>query len=168
MWEASKTKSIPHNLNFKVRHRFKNKPDHYLVLSGGSSLSNGTSSSQDNVSNMIANQNVSNLEAVQNTENSSLSANLNGSYQARFFEGKTQFSIPFDANVSDGFNGINFENNLTYFNPESLNVTSQFQNNQNDNMGVNIHPRVMQQIGKGWHLSAVINLGTKQASLESD
>lgn len=165
---SSETNSIPHNLNFKVRHRFKNNPNHYLVLSGGGSLSNGTSSSQDMVSNMIANQNISNLEAVQNAENSNLSGNLKGSYQAKFFEGKTQFSIPFDANVSDGFNGINFENKLSYFNPESLNVSSQFQNNQSDNMGASIHPRVMQQIGKGWHLSAVLNLGTKQASLNRE
>jgi len=161
----SETKSYPHKLNFKIKHRFKDHQNHYLIFEGGGTSGNGSGISNSMLRNWIGNQNKSQLDANQDVVNTNLGGNLKGSYQAKFWEGKTQISIPFSANIMDGTSGVNFENTLSFFNPESSNVVSQFQDNINHTRSASVSPRISQQIAKGWYLNVVLNLSAGQDGL---
>jgi len=156
-------RDTPHKINFGIRHNFNKS--HNLTFDGDISIS-----ANDVVSNMLTNTSVNDtLINSLNNSTDNLSDLTNAEARAVYIfklnkektQVKTNFKVLYNKSISD----FNWSNITTIFNPNSIDVVDQYQDNNTEEFNVSINPTFVQQITKFWHISANVNIGSKNENL---
>jgi len=155
---------IPHIANFGVRHQFGTNSK--LTLDGDFDLS-----STNNMSNSLTNTSFEdttvNILENNTLTNSKLSnASAKAVYIQKLKEKKTQLKLNTAFMYDKGLSELDWENLTTFMNPTSFEFVEQFQDNNTEKLNYSFSPTIVQEIAPLWTLTAEVNLGSDNESLQ--
>jgi hypothetical protein len=159
-----KERNTPHKVNLGIRHKFNEQ--HNLILDGDLRLSSIDLNSKRLTNSGFEDSLINTLSNLTESESGIIDFSASGSYVAKFNQGKTQFKLEADGYYFEDNSMLDWQDSITLYGPDSLNLYLQFRDDQSDRGGLTLSPSVMHSLGKFWYLVAGVELGTITQSLK--
>ena len=158
------TRDTTHNLHFGVRSRFLGWQN--IVANANVNITERNLVRHTLMNRLREDSPVNQLMSGTNEEANSVNMNLNATHIIKINEDKTQFTTKFGGSGNRSFSGSTWENEISYFNPESLSSTTEFQDNHNEQLNLNLVPALVQKLNRFWYLNTHVALGLNTHALD--
>jgi len=156
-------RNTPHKVNFGIRHKFNEQ--HNLIIDGDLRISSLDLNSKHLTNSGIEDSLINTLSNITDSESGIIDLSASGSYVAKFKQDKTQFKLKADGYYYEDNSLLNWQDSITLYGPDSLNLYVQFRDDKNDRTGLTVSPSVMHRIKQFWYITAGLELGTHTQSL---
>ena len=156
-------RAIPQKINLGVRHTFN--PNHKLIFDGDIIMSFNDTESHTLTNSRINDLLVNNLINFTNNESDDVSANLSGSYIAKLNAEMTQIKTGISATYNKNSSVLNWNDTIRIYNPDSLSIYYQYQDNNTEKLHLSIAPTLVQKIAKFWYFNAGVKVNSKNEKL---
>jgi len=153
----------PHRVNMGIRHKFNEQ--HNLILDGDLSLSSNQLISEGMTYTGLEDSLINSLKNLTDLESTVIDASGKASYVAKFNQDRTQFKLEANGFYHKNNSLLNWQDSITLHGPDSLDLYVQFRDDQNDRTGLSLTPSLMHKIKQFWYITAGIELGSQNQSL---
>jgi len=156
-------RNTPHKANFGVRHKFNSR--HNLMIDGDINISSNNRIDQVMTNTSLNDSLINNLDNTTNSKSFLSNFNLKGVDIVKLNGDKTQIKTSISAVYNKNNSELDWTDTTTIFNPASLTVNNQYQDNITDNLHFSVNPTLVQKIKPLWYLSTSINGGVNNKTL---
>jgi len=153
-----------HRINFGVRHNFNKK--HNLTVDGNINMGSTTTISQLLKYTSLNDSSINNLNNETDFNSFSGFADAKAVYIVKLNNKKTQLKTNISGMYEKNTSDYSWKNITTIFNPDTIYLSDQFQDNNTEKINLSANPTLVQQIKKFWYLSANVNIGLKNDILD--
>ncbi len=156
-------KDTPHKLNLGIRHKFSER--HNLILDGDLHISSLDLNSRHITNTGFEDSPINTLSNLTESESGLIDLSGRGSYVAKFNQDKSQFKLEAEGYYFKDNSLLNWQDSITLYGPDSLNLYVQFRDDKNDRAGLILSPSVMLRLKQFWYITAGLELATHKQSL---
>jgi len=153
-------------VNLGIRHKFNEQ--HNLIIDGDLSLSSIDMNSRNLTNSGFEDSLINTLSNITDSESGLIDFSASGSYVAKSKQGKTQFKIDAEGYYFEDNSMMNWQDSITLYGPDSLNLYVQFRDDKNDRAGLILSPSVMHRIKQFWNITAGLELGSHRQNLNRE
>ncbi len=158
------TRDTSHNLHFGVRSRIFGWQN--LVANANVNITEQNQVRQTLMNRLMEDRPVNQLLSGTNEESNAVNMNLDATHIIRINEDKTQFTTKIGGSGNRSFSGSKWDNQTTYYNPDKLITSSEFQDNHNEALNLRVIPALVQKLNRFWFLDTHVALGLNTNSLD--
>jgi hypothetical protein len=148
---------LAQRLNFGLRNRIDSTQN--IIINGSASMSYGKTHRNLNTSVFSDEAEKSRLESLGNDNAKRFSGNISGSYIKLIDRGKTVFKLLSDASFSRNLGNSFWNNQISYFNPDSDVTSSQYQDNKNGLYDFSATSSLTRSLGNSFYIEPDLNAG---------
>lgn len=148
---------LAQRLNFGLRNRIDSTQN--IIINGSASMSYGKTRRKLNTSVFSDDAKKSRLESLGNDNAKRFSGNISGSYIKLIDRGKTVFKLLSDASFLRNLGSSFWNNQTSYFNPDSYVTSSQYQDNKNGLYDFSATSSLTRSLGNSFYIEPDLNGG---------
>ena len=162
--QQDELRSMPHKINFGVRHNFNRK--HKITLDGDVRIKSDNSENLRLISTGSEDSLFNTLDQVIETESDLVNGEARATCIAKLSGDKTQIKTDFSLNYNKSKSSINWRDELFFTNPDSASIFYQSQENKTDRSVITMTPTLIQKLSPFWILSTSLHVAAIANNLE--
>ncbi|MBT3207901.1 MAG: outer membrane beta-barrel protein [Bacteroidetes bacterium] len=148
----------PQKINFGVRHNF-NKQNNFTI-DGDINISSNKLFSERFTNTLINDTSQNSLDNQTNSNSEISNASARAVYISKLHGDTTQIKTNIVLSYNKSFSGLDWNNATTIFDPYSLIINDQYQDNNTEKFAISANPTLVQRIKHFWYLSANADFGS--------
>ncbi len=158
------SRDTPHNINIGVRHNFSK--NHKLTFDGNSNINSEQEESHLLAETEADNDTINQFDNITNISTNLIDVSLLSSDIIKLNKDNTQVKTRSSLSYNKSISGLDWTNTTLFYNPDSINVDNQFQDNVNERLRFSLAPTLIQKIAKFWYINAGLGLGSDDRTLD--